>query len=91
MQMMISGETLPTDTLLTKFIYIESFTEHNLRTGNSLVMDNWLSYQEREEAQSFNKILKWSAKKDRFLEQYPDSTFADKKPKKYIKQERKIK
>jgi hypothetical protein len=48
-EMQLNGETLPTGNA-AKFIHVETFEEHNERTGNELALDDWEEYQNRTAA-----------------------------------------
>ncbi len=87
LQMQFDGEQLPTGNA-RKFIFTETYAEHNTRTGNDLQIDSWNDYQDREVVRADEEISKWEAKKKEWkLEN--DTPFKEDKPKKHIKQNRK--
>ncbi len=79
-----AGETLPTGDA-AKITFIETYDEHNERTGNALVKDNWEDFQEREYQRSLDLIAKYEQAKKDFKPTKEVKEFTQIKPEVYVK------
>lgn len=96
-EMQLNGENLPNGNK-RKFIFTETYAEHNQRTGANLIKETWDNYQDRELQNSLNAIEIWENEKAFYEKRKSDAfeakedfteKFEKEKPTKYIKQNRK--